>query len=178
MVGRMAADLDTALLHVAQLIPRQITLRADEVRDHVDLAFHAALFEERQGHRIIVLVAIVEGDDQRFLGKRSLALRRLGKFQHGDRLVAFGLQMVELRSKIRRRHEVALRQRIPVVHAVGNVMVFEDEHALRRMQPGIGGEQEGGEQGDSQRIRNHASCHFKLPLPVRPPMRRAFAGDD
>ena len=107
MVGRVAADLDTALLHVAQFVPRQIALLADEVRDHVDLTLHPALFEERQRLRVIVFVAVIEGDDHRLFGKSSLPFRRLGKFQHGDRLVALGLQIVKLRGKVLRRHIVA-----------------------------------------------------------------------
>ncbi len=163
MVRRVAADLDAAPAHVAQLVPREVVRQADVVRHDEDDRTHAARLEQGQHLRVVVLVAVIEREDDRLFRQLLLPLLRTQVVEQGDGRIPLALQVIELRGKVLRRHVVEMA--VLILHGVDHV-VFEDGDAVWRCE-------HDGEDTESKKSRCRQGQRQKSeddPPPVRVPL--------
>ena len=128
VVGRMAADLDAAHLHRAQLIPREVARLTDLIRDDVDRRLHAVFLEDGQHLRVIVLIAVIKRQDDGLCRQFHLAALRLHEVEHRDGRVTLLLEIVELLPEVLGRHIVGIGI---FIDRFRDFVVLEDRDAIR-----------------------------------------------
>ena len=97
MIGGMISDLDPARLHVLQLIEREKTFAPDLIGDHVHDRLHAPSLEQRQQIGIVVFVAVIEGEHDRFGRQSAPTVLRLNEVEHRYGSIAVFDQIIKLR---------------------------------------------------------------------------------
>ena len=100
VVRRVAADLHAVPLQVKEVVPRHIAGETDIIRHHIEHCLHAALFEHRQNDTVVVLVAIVKGEDDGFFGQLLLALACACIVLRRNRRIPLRSEIVQLRCKV------------------------------------------------------------------------------
>ena len=97
VVDGVRRDGHAVLLHLAALVPGQVALaRAEEARDDKDRALEAVLPEDRVGVVVVVLVAVVEGDQDGIRGQLARALERVVELVGRDRVIAVLFEVAHL----------------------------------------------------------------------------------
>ena len=129
VIGRMAADLNAAVLHITELFPIQIARLADLIRDDIDRRLHAVFLKDGQQVRVVVLIAIVKGQDNRLRRQFHLAALGLHEVEHRDGRVALLLEVVQLLAELLRRHIVDVGV---FIDRFCDFMVLEDRYPLWR----------------------------------------------
>ena len=126
----MAADLHAAPLHRKEVVPCEVAGLSDVVRHHVEDRLHPALLEHGQDDAVVVLVAVVKGEDDGLFWQRLLALARACVVLRRDRRIPLGSEIIELLGKVRRRHHIRFRVGLRVLR---HHVVLEDGKARRRL---------------------------------------------
>lgn len=104
VVDGVRGDGHAVLLHLAALVPGQVALaRAEEARDDEDRTLEAILLEDWVGIVVIVLIAVVEGDQHGLIGQRPRALDGIVELVGRDGVVAMLLEVAHLPVKVGRR---------------------------------------------------------------------------
>ena len=157
----MAPQLNTTVLHIPQLIPGQIPLAANAVGDHVNRGLHASFLQHGQKNGVIVLIAVIKGQNHRLIRQFLLALLGPHKILHGNGGIALCLQIIELLLKLRHRHCIGPAF---LIHIITDMMVFEHQYAPWRRchgQPGNKNQQDKGQ--DAQPILHITQTYIPLP---------------
>lgn len=104
VIDGVRGDGHAVLLHLAALVPGQVALaRAEEARDDKDRALEAVLPEDRVGVVVVVLIAVVEGDQHGVVGQRPCPLDGIVELVGRDGVVAMLLEVAHLPVKVGRR---------------------------------------------------------------------------
>ena len=124
----MAANLNAPVLHILQLLPGKVFVPADAVSHHKDRSLHAPLLKNRQKLRIVALIAVIKGQDDRLIRQLLQALLRPEKIPDGNSGITLLLQIIQLLLEILHRH-------IVLVSILGLLrlhhVVLKDRKALR-----------------------------------------------
>ena len=89
MIHGVRLDRDAALLHLEQLIPRQISvIDAGERGHHKNCRLQSVLLKDRKCIRIVVEIPVVESDQHGLLGQNRHSADAVVKFLRRDRSIA------------------------------------------------------------------------------------------
>ena len=114
------------LLHLLDLCPCQIArIGVGKIIDKEDGCLESVFFQNGVGIGVVVIVAVIEGDDDGLFGQRGAVLGGIQHLVDGDGRVALCCEIVHLRCELFR----VKGERVAVL--VFDLMVVEDGHTWR-----------------------------------------------